>query len=75
MTMEIKVGNPMVAVSQNGGLPPEYFAGRIVDKLMSVSDTAPEPIRAQAYEFKDRMFAVILAGIVRAIESDRNYRR
>ena len=34
--------------SSNGGLPPDYWAKRIVDRLITVGDAAPEPIRAQA---------------------------
>jgi len=69
------VGNVMVVTTSNGGRPPEFFAQRIVDRLMYIGDQAPEPIRAQAQAFRDRMHAVILDGIKQAIESDRVYRK
>ena len=71
----LSAGSVMVATSSDGGLPPEYWAGRIVDKLIVISDQAPEPIRAQAYAFREQMLAVVLAGLTRAIESDRAYRK
>ena len=40
-----------------------------------VADSAPEPIRAQAMAFREQMLAVVLAGLMRAIESDRAYRK
>lgn len=69
------VGTVEVITTVNGGRPPEYFAQRVVDRLMYVGDNAPEPIREQALAFRDRMHAVILDGIKAAIESDRVYRK
>ena len=42
---------------------------------MYVGDQAPQPIRDQAYAFRDQMLAVVLDGLKRAIESDRLYRK
>ena len=64
-----------VVTTSHGGHPPEFFAERIVARLMVIGDQAPEPIRAQAHAFRDRMHAVILDGIKQAIESDRAYRK
>lgn len=64
-----------VRTSSNGGMPPEYFAERIVDRLMHVSALAPQPIRDQAVAYREQMLAIVLAGIRRAIESDRAYRK
>ena len=69
------VGSVTVVTTTNGGRPPEYFAERIVERLMFIGDNAPEPIREQALAFRDRMHAVILDGIRKAIESDRVYRK
>jgi hypothetical protein len=69
------VGQVTVVTTSNGGRPPEYFAERITEMLIRIGDTAPQPIRDQAYAFRDRMQAVILDGIKQAIESDRNYRK
>lgn len=69
------IGKVDVVTTKDGGRPPEFFAQRIVDRLIYIGDQAPEPIRAQAHAFRDKMHAVILAGIVQAIESDRVYRK
>jgi len=68
------VGNVMVATTSNGGHSPEFFAESIVRRLIIVGDQAPEPIRAQAYAYRDAMQAIVLDGIRRAIASDRAYR-
>jgi hypothetical protein len=61
--------------TSNGGHSPEFYAERIVARLMVVADTAPEPIRAQALAFRNQMHEVVLAGLKRAIEADRVYRK
>lgn len=72
---EMAVGNVMVVTTSGEGHPPEFFAERIVAKLITVADTAPEPIRAQAHAYRDSMYAIVLDGINRAIASDRAYRK
>jgi hypothetical protein len=70
-----QVGQVTVATSSNGGHPPEFFAERIVARLIHVSETAPDPIKAQALAFREQMFGIVLDGIKRAITSDRAYRK
>jgi hypothetical protein len=74
---EIKVGTGTVTVvtTSNGGHPPEFFALRIVDRLIVVADNAPQPIRDQALAFREQMLAIVLDGLTRAIASDRAYRK
>lgn len=72
---DMGVGQVKVYTTQNGGHPPEFFAERIMAKLFAVSNTAPEPIRAQALAFQEAIHSVILDGIKRAIASDRAYRK
>jgi hypothetical protein len=72
---EISVGTVTVVTSSGGGHPPEYFAERVVDRLIRVAEEAPQPIRDQALAFREQMLAIVLAGIMRAIESDRAYRK
>ena len=69
------IGKVSVVTSTNGGLPPEHFAERIMDKLMYVDDFAPEPIKSQALEYQYIIREIILAGIKAAIELDRAYRK
>lgn len=69
------VGNVTVVTTANGGHPPEFFAERIVDRLIFVGENAPEPIKAQALAYRERMLAIVLIGIKTAIEHDRIYRK
>jgi hypothetical protein len=71
----MSIGTVRVVTTDNGPLPPEHFAERIVDKLIYIGDQAPQPIRDQALAFKGTMLAIVLAGIRAAIDSDRAYRK
>ena len=64
---------PMVTVhtTSNRGFTPEEVASRCVDKLMSVADSAPPAIRAQAHAFKIQMEKVVASYMREAIASDR----
>lgn len=64
-----------VTTTKDGGHPVEFFAEGIVNKLIYISEDAPLPIRAQAHVYRDRMMAVVLDGLKRAITSDRAYRK
>jgi hypothetical protein len=72
---EIKVGTVTVVTTSNGGHPPEFFALRIVDRLITIGENAPQPIRDQALAFREQMLAIVLDGLTRAIVSDRAYRK
>lgn len=63
--------NSVGVVTSVGGHPPEFFAQRIVARLIAISEEAPEPIRQQAVAFRDQMLAIVLAGVRQAVESDR----
>ena len=57
--------------SSNGGHSPEQIAELCVNRLMSVSDTAPPEIAMQARAFKDQMLAVVLQYVKMAAREDR----
>lgn len=59
-------------VTSNGGHTPEVWAKLASDKIMSVSDTAPQVIKDQAVAFKDRIEAVILYYIKEAIKDNNS---
>ena len=61
-----------VATTNNGGHPPEFWAKRAADKIMSVSDTAPPVIKDQALAFKAHIERVILHYMKEAVRSDRS---
>ena len=49
------VGSVSVVSSDNGGLSNDQIADMLANKLMYISDEAPEPIRLQAEAFRDRV--------------------
>jgi hypothetical protein len=60
-----------VRTTQNRGFTPEELAQVCVQKIVSVSDTAPPAIRDQAQAFADNIEEVVAFYMKRAIESDR----
>jgi hypothetical protein len=61
-----------VEATSNGGHPPEFWAKRCIERLLSVSESAPPVLREQAQAFKDQMEHVVLLHMKRAIQSDRS---
>jgi len=50
---DLEVGNLGVTTTDNRGLSVDEVSEMAVSKIISVSDTAPAPIRAQAHAFRD----------------------
>lgn len=66
---QMNLGSLGVVISPKGAHSPEFWAERMVDKMMSVADTAPQPIRDQAVAFKARLREVALVYIREAMKS------
>jgi len=49
------VGGVNIITSENGGLSNDQIADMAANKIIYISDDAPEPIRLQAEAFKDRV--------------------
>ena len=49
------VGAVNIMTSENGGLSNDQIAEMLANKLIYISDDAPEPIRLQAEAFRDRV--------------------
>lgn len=60
-----------VHTTQNRGFTPEEITERVLDKLIEVSDTADEMVKAQALVYKDQIRQLILFYMKEAIRSDR----
>jgi predicted metal-dependent TIM-barrel fold hydrolase len=63
------MGDVSVIATQGRGLSADELADMALAKIMSVSDTAPEPIKAQADVFKARIRAVMIHYIRQAKKS------
>ena len=70
--MEMLVGKFEVYTSNNGGHPAEFYAEKLCNRIITVADTAPEPIRAQALHYRDTMYLLILETIKSAMASERS---
>jgi hypothetical protein len=73
MDFEMKFGwdGVKVRTANNGGHSVEAIAEMCADKLMTVSETAPDVIRAQAEAFKAEMLNVVQQYIKMAVKEDR----
>ncbi len=70
-SIQMSVGPFNVVTTSDGGLPPEYYAERICERLLMVSETAPPELRAQAMAFREAMAGVVLGGVRGAILSNQ----
>lgn len=66
------IGTVGVKTTQNKGLSPEYWTGRIMERLVQVSDNADPMVQAQARAYKDAIENVVLLYMKQAIASDRS---
>lgn len=66
-----EVGNVFVVTTDNRGISPEEWAGLAVDKIVSVSENAPLPIREQARAFKEDIKNILMFYFNRVARSER----
>ena len=67
-----EMGSVDVVTTSNKGLSPEYWTERILERVVSISETADPMVKAQAEAFKESIKQVILIYIRQAIASDRS---
>lgn len=60
-----------VLASSGRGHSPEEITDLCLRRLMGIANTAPEPIRSQAFDFKDRIRPLLIHYMKQAIRSDR----
>ena len=66
-----QVGSVNVSTSENGGLSDEQIAQIVLDKICIVSNTAPEPIRQQAFAYKENIRKILLNYVALAKKEER----
>jgi hypothetical protein len=69
--LEMSVGVVGVQTSSNRGFTPEEVAERCLDRIISVSDSAPQVLKDQALSYRQSIRAVLLFYMKEAIKSDR----
>ena len=65
----ISIGNLDVKTTENRGHTVEEIAERATNKLISVADTAPDSIKAQAHAFKNSCHFIIAYYMQEAIKN------
>jgi len=70
---DFQLGNVTVVTTNNTGMPPDYWADRLTDRIIHISDDPlyPSPIKDQAIAFKDVIRKTVRHYIEQAIKSDR----
>jgi hypothetical protein len=66
---DLEVGNLGVTTTDNRGLSVDEVSEMAVNKIISVSDTAPAPIRAQAHAFRDACKKIVMYYMQEAIKN------
>ena len=67
----IEAGFVTVVASNNGGLSDDQISEMATNKIIAVSETAPEPIRQQAQAFSDNVRNVVHYHIELARKEER----
>ncbi len=67
----VEAGGVGVVVTQGQGHSVQFWAGRLLQRIISVSETAPDPIRDQANAFKAQIEPLLEHYMAQAIKSDR----
>ena len=66
-----EIGNALVFTTDNRGHSAEQMAEMALNKIMTVSDTAPPVIREQAYAHRERLKEVLVFYMNRMCQSER----
>ena len=75
MVMSYKAGPELgiieVHTTNEGGHPVNFWAKRCIERIIAVSEDAPEDVEKQINDFKDNIEKVIEQYMQNAIKSDR----
>ena len=70
-TASMEVSPVTVRTTSGRGFTPEELAEQCVDKIIHISASAPEPLRAQAEAFRGSVQDLIALYLRQAVNSDR----
>ncbi len=75
MVMSYKAGPELgmieVHTTNEGGHPVDFWAKRCIERIIAVSEDAPEEVQKQINDFKDNIEKVVEQYMQNAIKSDR----
>ena len=69
VNLDASVGDLGVVTTDHRGHTPEEWAKMAANRIVSISNTAPEPIREQAHAFKKQVEVLLADYMHKAIES------
>jgi hypothetical protein len=69
--MGLNVGSVMVQTTNERGSTPEEVAERCLNKMISVADSAPDPLKRQVECYRNEVRQLLVTYIKEAIKSDR----
>ena len=67
--LEASIGTLGVETTHFRGHTPEEWAKMAANRIVSISNTAPEPLRQQAHAFKERVEVLLADYMHKAVES------
>lgn len=67
----VSLGMPTVITTQNRGMSADEWVDLAVNKIVSVADTAPMPLREQAYAYRDQIKEVLRFYFKKVARSER----
>tara|TARA_R100000935_G_C2805874_1_gene152640 strand:- start:73 stop:357 length:285 start_codon:yes stop_codon:yes gene_type:complete len=67
----IQLGQIEVHTTNNKGHDPEFWAQQTTNKILGISENAPEHVKLQAEAFKNHIYSIILSNINNAIDSKK----
>lgn len=66
-----EVGRFLVYTTNNRGHTPEELADMALEHIIAVSDAAPEQIRVQAREYRNKLHELLVRYMNKAVAQDR----
>ena len=69
--IDLACGTVKVHTTENRGHSPEELAEMALDKIIFVGADAPDPMKAQALAYRDRLREILLYYMHKAVQSDR----
>ena len=71
MSLEAAIGTPLIVTTQNRGMSSDEWVELALNRIVSVSEKAPMPIREQALAFRDDLRAVLSFYFKRVAKTER----
>ncbi len=71
INVETNVGTPTVITTVNRGMNPEEWAEAAVNRIISVSENAPMPLREQALVYKQAIKELLIDYFNKVAKSER----